>query len=95
MRGAPLMKYQNSNTTLIEAEVDWNFYNRWTVLGFTGLGNAFENFNDFNEGKSVTTIGSGFRYLLARKLRTNMGMDFALSNDDFAFYVVFGTAWMR
>jgi hypothetical protein len=95
MRGAPLMKYQNNNTTLIEAEVDWNFYQRWTVVGFTGIGNAFANFADFEKGKSVTTLGSGFRYLLARKLHTNMGMDFALSNDDFAFYVVFGTAWMR
>jgi len=45
--------------------------------------------------KSVTTIGSGFRSLLARKLHTNMGMDFALSNEDFAFYIVFGTAWMK
>jgi hypothetical protein len=50
---------------------------------------------DLSIGKSVTTIGSGFRYLLARKLHTNMGMDFALSNDDFAFYVVFGSAWMK
>jgi hypothetical protein len=95
LRGAPLMKYQDRNTTLMEAEVDWNFYRRWSVVGFTGLGNAFENLADFNIGKSVTTIGSGFRYLLARKLHTNMGMDFALSNEDFAFYIVFGTAWMR
>jgi hypothetical protein len=89
------MKYQDRNTTLLEAEVDWNFYGRWSVLGFTGLGNAFENFADLNKGKSVTTVGSGFRYLLARKLRMNMGMDFALSNEDFAFYIVFGTAWMK
>ena len=95
LRGAPLMKYQDRNTTLLEAEVDWNFYGRWSVLGFTGLGNAFENFADLNKGKSVTTVGSGFRYLLARKLRMNMGMDFALSNEDFAFYIVFGTAWMK
>jgi hypothetical protein len=95
LRGAPLMKYQNSNTTLFEAEVDWNFYKRWSVLGFSGIGNAFKNFAEFEEGKSVTTIGSGFRYLMARKLRTNMGMDFAFSNEDFAFYIVFGTAWMR
>ncbi len=95
LRGAPLMKYQNNNTMLMEAEVDWNFYRRWSVVGFTGIGNAFANFEDFEKGKSVATLGSGFRYLLARKLHTNMGMDFAVSNEDFAFYVVFGTAWMR
>jgi hypothetical protein len=95
LRGAPLMKYQNNNTTLMEVELDWNFYRRWSVVGFTGIGNAFANFADFEEGKSVATLGTGFRYLLARKLHTNMGMDFAVSNEDFAFYVVFGTAWMR
>jgi hypothetical protein len=95
MRGVPLMKYQNTNTTLMEAEVSWNAYKRWYLLGFTGIGNAFESFQKFNEGKSVTTVGTGFRYKLARKLGTNMGMDFAFSQDDFAFYIVLGTAWMR
>jgi hypothetical protein len=95
LRGAPLMKYQNKNISVMEAEVDWNVYKRWTVLGFTGMGNAFDNFADLEKGKSVTTLGTGFRYMIARKLGTNMGMDFAVSNDDFAFYIVFGTAWLR
>jgi hypothetical protein len=95
LRGAPLMKYQNINTMVMETEVTWNIYKRWSVSGFTGIGNAFENFADLNKGKSVATIGSGFRYLLARKLGTNMGMDFACSQDDFAIYVIFGTAWLR
>lgn len=95
LRGAPLMKYQNRNVTLLEAEVDWNLYKRWTISGFTGIGNAFEDFADFQEGKSVTTLGTGFRYMIARKLGTNAGMDFAVSQDDFAFYIVFGTAWLR
>jgi hypothetical protein len=95
MRGAPLMKYQNNNTSLMEAELSWNVYKRWFVSGFTGIGNAFESFENFDSGKSVTTFGTGFRYKLARKLGTNMGMDFAVSQDDFAFYIVFGTAWLR
>ena len=95
LRGAPLMKYQNNNTTLLETEVTWNAYKRWFLSGFTGIGNAFESFNDFSKGKSVTTVGTGFRYLIARKFGTNMGMDFGWSQDDFAFYFVFGTAWLR
>jgi hypothetical protein len=95
LRGAPLMKYQNVNTMLMEAELSWNVYKRWYLSVFTGMGNAFSSFADFEEGKSVTTLGAGFRYLLARKLGANMGMDFAFSNDDFAFYIIFGTAWLR
>jgi hypothetical protein len=89
------MKYQNSNTTVMEAEVSLNIYKRWYLSGFTGIGNAFENFKDLEKGKSVTTVGTGFRYLMARKLGTPMGMDFGLSNDDYAIYIIFGTAWMR
>jgi len=95
LRGAPLMKYQNRNTTVYEFELAWNAYNRWSVLGFTGMGNAFDSFDNFNEGKCVASIGTGFRYLVARKFGMQMGMDFAQSTDDFAFYFVFGTSWMR
>jgi hypothetical protein len=95
LRGAPLMKYQNSNTMVMEAEVGYNVYKRWFISGFTGMGNAFSSFENFKKGKGVTTLGTGFRYLIARKLGTSMGMDFAISNEDFAFYIVFGTAWLR
>jgi hypothetical protein len=95
LRGAPLMKYQNKNTMLMEGEVSYNIYNRWNVSAFAGMGNAFNGFSELEEGKSVSTIGTGFRYLLAKKLGTHMGMDFGFSQDDFAFYIIFGTAWLR
>jgi hypothetical protein len=95
LRGAPLMKYQNKNTTVMEAELDWNAYKRWYLVGFMGMGNAFSDFDSFNKGKSVASVGTGFRYKIARKFGLQMGMDFAKSTDDFAFYVVFGTSWMR
>lgn len=95
LRGAPLMKYQDKNTTVLEAEISWDLYKRWSLIGFTGMGNAFPSYQEFDKGNSVKTLGTGFRYLMARKFGTKMGMDFAKSQDDFAFYIVFGTAWLR
>lgn len=95
LRGAPLMKYQDKNTSLMEAEVSWDLYKRWSLIGFTGIGNAFPSYNEFDKGNSVRTMGAGFRYLTARKFGLKMGMDFAKSQDDFAFYIVLGTAWLR
>jgi len=95
MRGVPLMKYQNINVTLMETEVSWDLYKRWSLIGFTGIGNAYSSFSEFDKGKSVHTLGSGFRYLLARKFGLKMGVDIAASQDDFAFYIVFGSAWIR
>jgi hypothetical protein len=95
MRGVPLMKYQNKNVTLMETEVSWDLYKRWSLIGFTGIGNAYSSYSEFDKGKSVHTLGSGFRYLLARKFGLKMGVDIAASQDDFAFYIVFGSAWIR
>jgi len=95
LRGAPLMKYQNRNTTLMETEVSVDVYKRWSLIGFAGIGNAYESISEFENGKSVRTAGTGFRYLLARKFGAKMGMDFAASQDDFAFYFVFGSSWLR
>jgi len=95
MRGVPLMKYQNRNTTLMETEVSVDVSKRWSLIGFAGIGNAYESYGEFENGNGVRTMGSGFRYLLARKFGAKMGMDFAKSQDDFAFYFVFGSAWLR
>jgi hypothetical protein len=95
MRGVPVMKYQNRNTTLMETEVSVDVFKRWSAIGFAGIGNAYESISDFEKGKSVRTAGTGFRYLLARKFGAKMGMDFAVSQDDFAFYFVFGSSWLR
>jgi len=95
LRGAPLMKYQNNNTSVIESELSWNLYKRWSLLGFTGIGTAFSDFGKIDEGKTVISLGSGFRYKIARKFGMNMGMDFAVANGDFAFYFVVGSAWLR
>jgi hypothetical protein len=59
------------------------------------MGTAYSSVGEFGEGKSVRTGGTGFRYLLARKFGAKMGMDFAFSQDDFAFYFVIGSSWLR
>ena len=89
------MKYQNRNTTLMETEISVDIVKRWSLIGFAGIGNAYESIPEFEKGKSVRTAGTGFRYLLARKFGAKMGMDFAASQDDYAVYIVFGSSWIR
>jgi hypothetical protein len=60
-----------------------------------GGGKAFSEFSDFSESDWAYTLGTGFRYKIARLLGVNMGADFAWGNgEDFAFYIVFGSAWL-
>ncbi len=95
LRGVPMVKYQDINTMEFETELDVNLTKRWSLLGFTGLGTAYPSISEFQNGKSVPNLGTGFRYLLVRKFGARVGMDFAFSPGDFAFYFVFGTAWFR
>lgn len=96
MRGVPAGKYQGNNTNLLELQANYKLNYRWEVLGFTGMGVT----SPLEEGwlktnQSVRTIGTGFRYLIARVFGLSGGMDFAWSNDDFGFYLVVGHAWAR
>ena len=95
MRGVPVMKYQDNQTSVMETELSYNIYRRWYLIGFTGMGNAYSDFKEFGDGKFVRNIGTGFRYKIARLFGLQMGMDFAWSNEDFGFYFIVGHAWMR
>ena len=44
---------------------------------------------------STWLAGGGFRYLLARQLGLQMGMDVGWRPDSWAFYNIFGSAWLR
>lgn len=94
LRGIPAMRYQSSNTMVAETEWRYNVYKRWSLLAFTGGGKAFESTDTFNDIDWAYTLGTGFRYEIARALGIHMGTDFAWGNaEDFAFYIVFGSSW--
>lgn len=94
LRGIPLMRYQSDNVLVGETEWRYNVYKRWSVVGFSGLGKAFQDMGNFNDIDWSYTVGTGFRYEMARLLGIHMGTDFAWGNGkDFAFYIVFGTSW--
>lgn len=94
LRGIPAMRYQSDNVLVAETEWRYNFYRRWSVVGFTGVGKAFKDLDTFSHIDFTYTVGSGIRYKLARLLGLHSGVDFAMGNGkDFAFYIVFGSSW--
>ena len=95
LRGAPAMRYQGDQVAQAEAELRWQFWKRFSLVGFGGGGVAWNNFERFEKSRSVVTGGTGFRYELARKYGLHMGADVAFGPDGPAVYVQFGSAWMR
>jgi outer membrane protein assembly factor BamA len=95
MRGVPIMRYQGDEIAQIESELRWQFWKRFSVVGFVGGGAAWNNLDHFDNTQSVVSGGTGFRYELARKYGIHAGLDVAFSRNTTAIYVQIGSAWMR
>ncbi len=94
LRGVQALRYQGDRVAEIEAEIRWQLYPRFSVLGFAGAGSVRSS-SATDRVESVTAGGAGFRYLIARRYGLHLGLDVAGSSDDRAIYVVFGNAWLR
>jgi hypothetical protein len=96
LRGAPTMRYQGESVAQIEAEMRWQFWKRYSFVGFGGYGVTSSDHKKLESDRSVTTWGAGFRYEIARKYGLHMGLDVAFGADEHpAIYIQFGSAWMR
>jgi Omp85 superfamily domain len=95
MRGIPIEKYQGNADVLTEAEARWDFTYRWSAVGFGGTGKAFNEWSEFGSADWIFTYGAGFRYLIAREFKLRMGVDIAHGPDSWAYYIVFGSNWLK
>lgn len=95
LRGIPGGRYQADATLQTEAELRWDFYRRWSAVFYGGMGTAFDNWDKMFEDPARFTYGTGFRYMIARKFKLRMGIDVARGPEEWAYYIVFGSNWMR
>lgn len=95
LRGIPVYRYQGKASILTEAEFRWDFTGRWSAMLYSGMGKAFNNWSEFGDAKLVYNYGTGFRYLIARKFKLRMGLDVARGPEEFAYYIVFGSSWLK
>ena len=93
LRGVARGRYQDRDALAFEAELRWDATPRWSILGFSGVGKAYGNWNSFADSTNVVSVGTGFRYLIAAKLGLAVGIDIAHSKDQNAFYIQVGSAW--
>ena len=95
LRGVPAMRYQGDAAAQVEAELRWQFWQRFSLIGFAGAGRTWNNDSWGDRAQEVTAGGVGFRYEIARKYGLHMGIDVAWSQDGPAWYVQVGSAWAR
>ena len=94
LRGIPAMRYQSNNVIVLETEWRYQFYKRWSLVAFSGMGKAFADAESFNDIDLSYNFGTGLRVEIAKSLGMHSGIDFAWGDGkDFAFYIVIGSSW--
>lgn len=93
LRGVAAMRYQGETAVSVEGEARYGLTTRWWLVGFGGAGWTDAGDVRVLEDESVTAGGVGFRYLIARALGLQMGVDVAKGPEEWVGYIIFGTAW--
>lgn len=92
LRGIAAYRYQDDNVSAIQTQLMWHINYRWTLSAFVGTGSAASKASDLYE-HSEAAYGVGWRYQIARRYGLHMGMDFAFSDEDSAFYINMGSGF--
>ena len=95
LRGVPAFRYVDDFAGSLELEPRFQFTDRWGAVAFAGVGMTAGSISDLAGEATIWAAGAGFRYMLARKRGIQAGIDVAYSDDDVAFYITVGSAWMR
>ena len=95
LRGVAMLRYQGEEVADVETEVRWQFYKRFSLVGFAGAGASWNDFESLDDTQTVFTGGTGFRYEIARRYGLHTGLDVAFGPDNPVIYLVFGSAWLR
>jgi hypothetical protein len=93
LRGVPTMRYQGETAVSLDGEARWGLTKRWWLATFAGAGWTDAGDARALTDQSVVAGGFGVRYLIARPLGLQVGLDAAKGPEQWAFYVVFGSSW--
>jgi hypothetical protein len=91
LRGIPVNRYQGSHVLQTELEARYQITDRWSVVPFAGIGATTDSLSDLGNSEGKVAGGIGFRYLIARALRLQSGVDVARGPEDWAIYFTVGS----
>lgn len=95
LRGIPMLRYQGPHMATVETEWRWQFWRRWSAIGFVGAGVVDDKVYNFDIDQSKVAGGGGFRYLIAKDYGIHAGIDVAKGPEQWAWYLTIGSNWFR
>lgn len=93
LRGIAKGRYQGDTVVSTEVEGSYAIDSRWSAIAFAGVGRAAGSDQNLGSADDHWAGGVGFRYLIARLLGLQAGLDVARGPEEWAFYIQVGNAW--
>ncbi len=93
MRGYSNGRYRGNQVYNIQSEYRWNFYKKWGMVAFGGLGVATDDFHGKNFSGVLPSIGTGLRFKAIQSRNINIGVDVAKGKNDWGLYFRIGEAF--
>jgi hypothetical protein len=87
MRGYYRGRYRDKVLYALQAEYRWQFYRRFGMVVFGGLGDVSEAFNSFDFSDVKPSYGLGLRYMILRQRKVNIRLDFGLGRETQGVYI--------
>ena len=91
LRGYQTGTYRDRFLVAAQAEYRHRFTPRLGAVAFAGVGTVAPDFADW--GKTLGSVGAGFRYVLAPKNNLSLRIDVARGRDESIYYVSIGEAF--
>jgi len=87
MRGYYRGRYRDKVLYALQAEYRWQFYRRFGMVVFGGLGDVSEEFNSFDFSDVKPSYGLGLRYMILRERKVNIRLDFGFGRETQGIYI--------
>jgi outer membrane protein assembly factor BamA len=93
LRGYITGQYRDRNLVAAQAEYRWQFYERFGMVAFAGIGSVAPKIDEFNTDNLLPSTGFGLRFMASEDHRVNIGIDYAFGRESQALYFRIGEAF--
>lgn len=93
LRGYYTGRFRDKNLIFYQSEIRIPIYWRIGVVAFAGIGQVAPDLKSFSLNQMHASAGGGLRFMLSRRERANIRIDYGFTNEGGGFYFVFGEAF--
>jgi len=93
LRGYVGGQYRDKMMLATQLEYRWQFYKRFGMVAFAGVGEVAPSIGDFNSENLLPSAGAGLRFMASEENRVNVSVDYAFGKDTDAVYFRIGEAF--